>query len=123
MGNPDQRVAVDHGETRKLAAVAGKTIQDRLADIRDAGRDVKALAENGKAHRESIEPGFGILFGPTEVDQRCQKPMRAALGQREAVGDFSEGHRASAVSEQLDDPKATFCGYVGHFGVWAALGD
>ena len=121
MRDPDQRVAVDDGETSKLAAVACKTIQERLADVRDAGGHVKALAENCKAHGESVETGSRILFGPTEINQGRQEAMRTALRQHEAVGDFSEGHLASAVSEQLNDPKATFCGYVSHFGVGNSL--
>src|SRR5947207_10339862 len=75
MRDPDQRVAVDDGETSKLAAVACKTIQERLADVRDAGGHVKALAEDCKAHGESVETGSRILFGPTEINQSRQEAI------------------------------------------------
>ena len=112
--DPYERTAVDNRETSKLAALVREPVEDRLANVRKAGSDVEALAEDGEAHRESIEARLPVLLGPAQVDQRRKQAMRAALRQVEPVRDVAERHFARAVGEELDDSETTLCGYVGH---------
>ena len=117
MRDPHERVAVDDREADELAALARKSVEQRLADVGHAGRHVEALAEHRETHRQPIETRVAGLLGPTEVDERREQPVGAAFRQRKPFGDFAERHLGCAVTEQLDDPKAALCRYVGHGSV------
>src|SRR5262249_19535963 len=112
--DPDQGIAVDDSKPRELATLVREAVQQRLADVGNARGHIEPLPENGEPHRKAVETGAWILLRPPEVDQRGEEPMRAALRQRQAIGDLAQRHVRRPFREQLDDREAAFCGYVGH---------
>src|SRR6185312_5559679 len=98
----------------ELATLAREMIEDGLADIGNARRYVELLSEDGEAHRKAIEAGIAILLRPADLVQRGEEPMRAALGKRQALGNFPERQLARSIGKQLDDRETAFSGYVRH---------
>ncbi len=111
---PHERVAVDDGEPRELAALVRETVEQRLADVRDARCRVEPLSQHREPHRQSIEPRIAVLLGPAQLDERRQQPVRAALRKGEPFGNLAQRQLARAIGEELDDRQTTFGGHVGH---------
>src|SRR5215471_6049267 len=70
-----QILVLEDGQSDKLAALFGKAIQHRLADIGNAGADQKAVAENRQSHREPVEVRLGILLDPSKPTKRREQPV------------------------------------------------
>lgn len=103
MGHPHQRIGIDDGEADELARVRGEAIQQRLADVGNAGRRVELLPKNREPHGEAVETRLRVLLGPSVFDQCRKQPVGPALRQLQAIGYLAKRHFACFVGEQLDD--------------------
>ncbi len=110
--DPDEVLAVDHREADELARGAGERVEVRLARVRDAGREVEALADDGEAHGQPVEARHRVLLDPAEVHQRAEEAVDAALGHGKPVRDFAKRHLPRAFGEELDDREAALSGNV-----------